>query len=331
MRVRRVCGGEACRHERGAVGVMVALLLTVLFGGAAFAVDLGDAWQRKRKLATATDAAALAAAQEYATGADGCAARAPSYLAANDEAASMTACDHTAGHLARSGYVTVDAVSHVDYTFGPVLGLEGQDVHSSTTAGFGVPTGATGLRPIAICESYPDLAAWLDVEAGPTIPSGTIVIPYTKLSLGCDSAPGNWSLLDFDDGGGGADEVSDLLASGFPDTVDIPSLIAPKTGHVSSISAALTALVHDGTVFPVPLFDLVTGTGKDARYRVVAVARVRLIGFDITGPPAAQYLALQFLPGLVSGSCCGDGPDTGARAVSICAVREAPTEGECDV
>ncbi len=330
MRVtRRARVRHGWSRERGAVGVMVALLLTVLFGGAAFAVDLGDAWQRRRQLATATDAAALAAAQEYATGTDGCAERAATYLSSNDDQASMTVCNHAAGHVARSGYVTVEAASHVDYTFGPVLGLEGQDVHSSTTAGFGVPTGATGLRPIAVCQFFPELAAWL--AGGPTTPSGTITIPYTNGTLGCGSAPGNWDLLDFDDGGGGADEVRDQLENGYPDIVEIPSLIPPKPGHVSSMSEALATLVDEEAIFPVPLFDVVTGNGKNARYHAVAVARVRLVDFRITGSPSGQYLTFQFLPGLVSGSCCGDGPDTGARSITICAVGDGPTEGECDV
>lgn len=56
-RLRRVLAGE-----RGAVSVMVALMLPVLVGMAAFAVDLGEWYWQHRQLQTAADAAALAGA-----------------------------------------------------------------------------------------------------------------------------------------------------------------------------------------------------------------------------------------------------------------------------
>jgi Flp pilus assembly protein TadG len=325
-----VAGRTRREDERGAIGVIVALLAPVVFGSAAFAIDLGNAWQSQRQLRTATDSAALAAAQDYASGGEGCVSTAGEYLASNDDRASLTGCIDVRATDPTTGYVTVKATAHVEYTFAPVIGIDGQDVHSSTTAGFGVPGGASGLRPIAICVSFPALSAWLNAPGGPVSASGPITVPYTNADQGCASAPGNWDLLDYDDGGGGADEVSDLLINGYPIAVTIPSLIAPKTGHVSSISSALAGLVDTGAVFPIPLFDQVEGTGKNARYHAVAVARVRLLEFDINGSPSNQYLTVEFVPGLVTGSCCGTGIDTGARAVTICAVNTDPIAGQCN-
>lgn len=56
-----------CRANRqdGAVAVIVAIVLMVLVGMAAFAVDLGIAYNTRQDLQTATDAAALAAAMEF--------------------------------------------------------------------------------------------------------------------------------------------------------------------------------------------------------------------------------------------------------------------------
>src|SRR5690242_3090769 len=47
------------RTERGAVAIVVALLSTVLFGVAAMAVDLGNAWARKREVQKQVDVSAL--------------------------------------------------------------------------------------------------------------------------------------------------------------------------------------------------------------------------------------------------------------------------------
>ncbi|HSJ71239.1 MAG TPA: pilus assembly protein TadG-related protein [Acidimicrobiia bacterium] len=55
--------------ERGAVLVLVTLLMVVLFGFAGLAVDLGAAWAEKRQDQSAADAAAMAAAIEYVRGA----------------------------------------------------------------------------------------------------------------------------------------------------------------------------------------------------------------------------------------------------------------------
>src|SRR5215470_4428403 len=71
MRCRKLWRGHArtrFAQERGAVAVMVAILSTVLFGFAAFAIDLGNSWQTRRHLITASDAGALAAAKDLATG-----------------------------------------------------------------------------------------------------------------------------------------------------------------------------------------------------------------------------------------------------------------------
>src|SRR5687768_1328301 len=52
------------RNERGATAVLVAVLVVVLIGISGFTIDLGSAYVSKRNLQKATDAGALAAAQE---------------------------------------------------------------------------------------------------------------------------------------------------------------------------------------------------------------------------------------------------------------------------
>ena len=55
------------RDDRGVAAIMTVILLVVLIGMAAFAVDLGAAYTNKRQLSIGADAAALAAAKSYAT------------------------------------------------------------------------------------------------------------------------------------------------------------------------------------------------------------------------------------------------------------------------
>jgi hypothetical protein len=52
---------EKSRSERGAIAILVAILAVVLFGSAAMAVDLGNAWSRKRAVQKQVDISALSA------------------------------------------------------------------------------------------------------------------------------------------------------------------------------------------------------------------------------------------------------------------------------
>ena len=51
---------QALREERGAIFVLTALMLPVLFGFLGFAYDVGNLYMHKARLQNATDAAALA-------------------------------------------------------------------------------------------------------------------------------------------------------------------------------------------------------------------------------------------------------------------------------
>ena len=73
------------RGERGQILPIVALALVALLGIAAFAIDVGYAYYAKRQLQSATDAAALAGAQDLPTVATAI-ATATSYAAANTPA-----------------------------------------------------------------------------------------------------------------------------------------------------------------------------------------------------------------------------------------------------
>ena len=73
------------RGERGQILALVALALVVLLGICAFAIDVGYAYYAKRQLQSATDAAALAGAQDLPNGATAI-STATSYAAANTPA-----------------------------------------------------------------------------------------------------------------------------------------------------------------------------------------------------------------------------------------------------
>ncbi len=313
--------------ERGAVLAMVCILMVSLIGCAAFAIDAGSAWQSQRRIRTATDAAALAAAGVYATGGDGCAATDDSYLTANDSAATVTSCSVLGQTAATPGRVTVTAKRPVNFQFAQIFGVSGIDVKSSTTARWGNVDGAVGLRPMALClYANPELALWLNLPTGPTADSGTIRIYYNKSQPDAcgEGAPGNWGMLDYNGGSNSNDEARDWVANGYPGQVSLydPTIPGDTGSFSNSIEDELASLVGDE--FGLPVFDQVSGTGSNAQFRLIAIVKVELVGYEVNGAEADRYLDIQLKVGnLAGGSCCGGNFNTGARAIDICAVDES--------
>jgi Flp pilus assembly protein TadG len=320
----------SARDERGAVAVVVAILLVVLFGFAAFALDTGNAWQSRRHLITATDAAALAAAREFALGQNGCAGTDDAMVGANFAGSSVEAC--TASTTSGPGYVTVRASHDVEWNFARIFGLTSGTIHSSTTAAWSNPLGLKGLRPLGLCANVPELADWL--ASGPTGPSGTVRIMYTKDHPDdCGgTAPGNWGVQDFNGGNNSNNETRDWLENGYPDLVKKGSWIPGNTGSFSnSLSSELSMLVSSGQSFTLPVFSSVTGNGSNASFHIVEFVGVKLVGYQATGREDERYIDLQFQLIVAQGECCDRGGDnTGVSIVHICSVDHAAIDpNEC--
>lgn len=313
----------AARDERGAVAVIVAICAVVLFGFGAYAIDAGNLWQTRRNMVTATDASALAAASDYAVGSDGCSSTAASTLAANRADAAVDTCASGTGSAPDSGHVTVRATTTVDYLFAGVLGLTDADIHSTTTAEWGLPSGARGLRPFGLCiDANQQFTSWLNLPAGPTGTSGVIRITYGKAQpLACGTAPGNWGVLDFNGGSNPQGETNEWAENGYPDLVSIGAQVPGNTGSFNTpLTSALDYLVASGEEFALPVFDAVANPGSNASFHIVAFVNVKLVGFRLQGNQASRYMDLVFSSGVLEGTCCGNGLDTGARVLRICDV-----------
>lgn len=321
------------RHERerGVTIAIVSVGLVALLGAAAFTIDLGNVWQNRRNLINSTDAAALAAAKDYAeqTG-DGCTnGTASSYVADNHDSATMTACTAVI-HDGTSGFVTVEAESYADYFFGPALGLNGTDIFSSTSAKWEQPSTATGLRPMGLCGDF------LDTLTPTIVPGNGVVyrIPYGKDDQpdACgpeETVPGNWGMIDFDGGANSNNDIKDWVLNGYQGPVPLNQWYEGDTGSFSpSIASELTAIMALD-YFGLPIFSTAIDNGGNAQFYLVNFAAVKLIDFQITGPQDDRYMDLMFVNGVIQGDGGGPPtPDLGARIISICAT-DATSTGNC--
>lgn len=304
--------------ERGAVAVIVAICSTALFAMAAFAIDAGNAWQSRRHLINATDAAALAAAQEYALGGNGCGGVDDSFVVKNDPDASVTGCVPNLG--TGKGRVTVNASTPVDFAFADVIGIANTTVTSSTTSRYGIPSGVKSLRPLALCNASVGFQAW--ITSGMVNPYVATILYNKDHPNACgNNAPGNWGVADLDGGANSNSDTKDWLANGYPGLINTGQWVEGDTGAFSnSLNSELATLKSQGTLFFVPVFDQVTGNGANANLHIVGFAGVKLLDYKTTGPEAARYLTVSFQTGIAQGTCCASGPDNGVRVVGICAV-----------
>ena len=313
--------GRPCapRDERGAVAVMVAVVMVLLLSMAAFALDTGNGWQTRRHLITATDAAALAAAETYAQDGNGCVGIPSSFVTANASSASVTGCQLTTLG-AGAAYVTVNATTPLQFTFAGILGIGDRVVHSSTTAAYGQPLGVTGLRPLGLCNGSAGYTQWL--ASGMANPF-TVTINYGKNAPGDCGAnvPGNWGVLDFDGGNNSNNDTKNWIANGYPGLVTAPGVSPGSPGAFSnSLGSALDTLVSTQQVFQLPVFDTASGNGNNAQFHITGFVSVKLIAYQATGAAANRWLRVQFVSHVAQGTCCAHGTDTGTRVVFICAV-----------
>jgi Flp pilus assembly protein TadG len=327
--------GSGPVRDPGAVVVIVAVMLVALMAVAALAVDLGHEWQARRGLITATDAAALAAAQRYAGGLDGCdtvdANSAYALVAANQPSATVQLCDPHGTTV--SGYVTVNATQPVDLLFGPIIGKSTGTAKASTTARWGAKT-VESLRPFALCSTDSDLAAWV---ANP-VPGTPIELTLDNQKSSTCNGSGEWGLVDYTNTNGGASnpQLETWLDVGYdgPHEFCRGPVVAPcdamaidtEAGNKvtnNRVRTAIDQLVTDGTVFWTPVVQASTGTGSGGDYPIVAFVGIKITFFEpnFTASLAKIDIEAETLFNTPSVPCCPltEVPGT-TPSVEICAV-----------
>lgn len=235
------------RDDRGAVAVLVSLVLVSLMALSAFTADLGVAYVNKRQLQTAADAAALGAAVVFAEGTSsggGCSGMLSSRSGAaeteavakvadndNDTAPAVPNFEPSCDANALKVKVTASATS--PSFFGRIFGRNNYPVDRTATAVVGVASSVgAGLRPLALCSR--DL---LTLTSFPTPvmkfegPSGG---PTKSLASDCPEASnaGNWWVLRCP---GESGNVGDNIANGCKNPVSlVPSQPAPGSPALRS-------------------------------------------------------------------------------------------------
>ena len=189
----------------------VAIAMIALLGAVALVVDLGNGWWTRRSLIQTSDSAALAAAQDFVNGddADACAITAPAFVAFNEPAATMTACNDFLYAGGQQGRVTVSADHNVETWFAGVVGVGDYTVSSTTTAVWGPPATVTGLRPIGLClDTHVDLQDFINNPPSSPVDFTTTYGKEQPNACG-GHIPGDWGLIDFSNSNAAIPQIID--------------------------------------------------------------------------------------------------------------------------
>lgn len=262
--------------DRGAVSVVVALLMVPLLAVAAVAIDVAAMYADRQQLQTGADAAALSIAQMCAR--DTCTPADAEHLVElnkndGDATGTVLALDET------TGQVTAQASSTREHWFAPVVGIDSTDIAAQSTARWGYPTGGPAVLPIAFswCEVSQQAGITPITNAtGRTVglditgtTAETVMLP-TKSSQSECFGPSDLALP----GGFGwvpvTDQAECLATTRNGDTLpsdpgkDFPCKTSSFSGE--KLKSRL------GTTVLLPIFDAVTGGGSTGAYTIVGYA-----------------------------------------------------------
>lgn len=284
-------------RERGAVAVLTAILMVVLLGFAALAVDGGMLFARSAELQSGADAAAIGVAQRCAvstTIADcsGTSPLASSLAQSNSDlgqnGVASLSIDTMAGTVTASTQPR-DAGSQpgsVTLFLARALGFNSATVGASAKAAWGSPS--SGLAAFPMTFSVCQLQGTIDGSFQRIQSSGAGVNP--SCTYGTSGQPGQvvpggfgWLTQNTNQCGASINVTTTITGSGQPGN-SAPSYCGPLlTSWISSLQAGQRVVVL------LPVFTYATGTGNGAVYTISGFAAFSVIGWNFGGNTPNYY------------------------------------------
>lgn len=268
---------ERLRNEtRGAISVMVALLLVMMLAAAAIAIDVGAMYAERAELQNGADAAALAIAEDCAE--SNCGASSDTAQEYADRNAKDTAADAILLSAPGASPVRVQATSEdaasgndsLALSFSSLLGFPDPTVAATASATWGSPAGGPAMLPLAFAKCVIDGMIDGGVQTIPT--HGSTTHPCTSTSPSGQTLPGGFSWLN--------------TASGACETqLTIGTNVLGSTGASipGNCSTAVLKPSLVGQTAILPLYDDKTGTGSGATYHIYGWATFRILGWRFPG------------------------------------------------
>jgi Flp pilus assembly protein TadG len=268
--------------ERGAVAVIVAILLIPLSILLAFSLDLGNAMAQRQALYTSSDSAALAVAGRERTLAQANPSKTCAQLVSDDAALPVGSADKSstvalAQINANSGFGPTVSASDVTATlsctgassgtlqasvyvrkvvattFGRLAGVSNLNINRTSVADLGPPsTLGAGYRPFGICKLQSDNIIQAAAGVTPPAPYPAQVIALSKVWGGTDCSgsggSGNWGWISCDGISPSASALGDKLSHGCNTPIVLNTGTTPPSVTLTGApgNKASSTPVHDG-------------------------------------------------------------------------------------
>jgi hypothetical protein len=187
------------RNETGQTLLIAVLVMTVLLGFAAMAIDIGLFFEHRRHLQNSADAMALAGVQELPLNPFAAQQKAKDWAANNGISDSEIQTIEVRTELGPNDTVYVDLERNFSWIFGRALGMITSPVGAQAAAQTGSLAGGFGAMPWALLEGD---SLCLDANGNAIFNSDCAV----KVGAGSSAITGWYGALDYDGNGGGSSE-----------------------------------------------------------------------------------------------------------------------------
>jgi Flp pilus assembly protein TadG len=304
VQLLRTCPYHFARLAQAEQGVSLlyfALLLPMLVGMAALALDGSNLYAQQWRMQLAADSAALAGARQLALGGETAqvAAEVQSLAQAN------AAASATWSYLPVGSGVMVTTTQTPPAYFGAIFGHNTYTVQATAAARTAPASSVGNLLPMTIqCDDMSN-------DGDPAFTYGAI---YTLWDDAKD-APGSVGWLDWNGGSHGTPELIDNIENPSNSGVwHIGDLIpaAPGKKNAAGVWTALQGWV--GKKIILPLFDIVTGNGSNTHYRVCAFAEFTILEASRQDSLITGSFSRTIQRGEIAGV---NAPDFGVRTIRL--------------
>ncbi|QCO99369.1 pilus assembly protein TadG [Arthrobacter sp. 24S4-2] len=273
--------------ERGAVSVVVALLLVVLMGFGAIAVDVGMLYAERTQLRNGADAAALAVAQRCAKNAtdpdcstNSTLARSYANSNANDGLSNIksTVLDKTnrTVTVTAGAQESGKAANEVSLFFARALGMDSAEVNAPSTVRWGSPLAGRTAFPLAfsVCQVKDSIGGALQLlrDHGKNQNADCM---YGPSGAAVEGGFG-WLVQDAGVCGGTIDLAINESGSD-------PGNNAPNNCSTTLQKWADEITAGRDITVLLPVYNVVTGTGNGASYHLIAFAAFKVKGWKFSG------------------------------------------------
>ena len=283
--MRRLNGQQ--ERERGAVSVILALVLVALLGFTAIAVDVGMLYSEKAQLQNGADAAALLVAQKCAKNTSDADCTTTSALAssyananANDSLSNIksTLLDKTnrTVTISAGAQEAGKAPNKVSLFFARALGITMTEVNAQSTVTWGSPVAGRTAFPLAfsVCQVKDSIGGALQLLQDHGVNQNADCL-YGPSGAAVEGGFG-WLVQDANVCGGTIDLAVNESGSD-------PGNNAPNncSGTLQKWADEITA--GRDIIVLLPVYTTVTGTGNGAVYHLISFAAFKVKGWKFTG------------------------------------------------